>query len=68
MEKVLRFISNERNTNKKLIIIIMAENESLKVLWDFLVQIDHEINAQKPNFIVIDNESSKCSIRYKNGL
>lgn len=44
----------------------MAENESLKVLWDFL--IDHEINAQKPNFIVIDNESSKCSIRYKNGL
>ena len=37
------------------------ENEDYKILWDFSIQTDHVIEAQRPDLIVVDKEKS-CKI------
>ena len=32
----------------------------MKILWDLGVQTDHEIEARKPDIIVIDKTSREC--------
>ena len=44
----------ERNPEKAL------ESREVKILWDFSVQTDHEIEARKPDIIVIDKTSREC--------
>ena len=38
----------------------VLNSREVKILWDFSVQTDHEIEARKPDIIVIDNTSREC--------
>ena len=38
----------------------VLESREVKILWDFSVQTDHEIEARKPDIIVIDRTSREC--------
>ena len=38
----------------------VLESREVKILWDFSVQTDHEIEARKPDIIVIDKTSREC--------
>ena len=39
----------------------VLENEDYKILWDFSIQIDHVIEARRPDLVVVDKERS-CKI------
>ena len=37
-------------------------NETLKLLWDFEIQMDHQISASQPDLIIINNNKRTCKI------
>ena len=39
----------------------VLENEDYKILWDFSIQTDHVIKAQRPDLIVVDKKRT-CKI------
>ena len=39
----------------------VLENEDYEILWDFSIQIDHVIEARRPDLVVVDKERS-CKI------
>ena len=38
------------------------ENEDYEILWDFIVQTDHVIEAQRLDLIVVDKKKRSCKI------
>ena len=40
----------------------VQENERCKILWDFIIQTDHVIEARRPYMIVIDKETKFAKI------
>ena len=38
------------------------ENEDYKILWDFSIQTDHVIEAQRPDLVVVDKKERGCEI------
>ena len=38
----------------------MIENEQTKILWDFSIQTDHPIEANRPDIVVLEKTSIKC--------
>ena len=40
----------------------VVENDKCKILWDFGIQTDKEIEHQRPNIVVIDKEKRECKI------
>ena len=40
----------------------VSENEDYKVLWDFSIQTDHVIEAQRPDLVVVDKKKRSCKI------
>ena len=37
-------------------------NEDYKMLWDFSVRTDHEIEARRPDLLIIDKNEKNCQI------
>ena len=40
----------------------VKENEGAKVLRDFMIQCDHQIEHRRPDIILIEKESKQCWI------
>ena len=40
----------------------VLENEDYKMLWDFSVGTDHEIEARRPDLLIIDKSEKNCQI------
>ena len=40
----------------------VLENEDYKILWDFSIQTDHVIKAQRPDLVVVDKKERSCKI------
>ena len=40
----------------------MLENGKWKILWDFAIQTDKEIEHKSPDLVVIDKKKRKCII------
>ena len=40
----------------------VIENERAKILWDFMIQCDHQIEHRKPDIVLIEKESKLCWI------
>ena len=40
----------------------VLENEDYKILWDFSIQTDHVIEAQRPDLVVVDKKEIICKI------
>ena len=40
----------------------MLENEKYRMLWNFSIQIDQEVEHPRPNISVIDKENAECKI------
>ena len=40
----------------------VLENEDYKMLWDFSVRTDHEIEARRPDLLIIDKSEKNCQI------
>ena len=40
----------------------MLENEKCKILWDFAIQTDEEIEQRRPDIVVIDKEKREFKI------
>ena len=40
----------------------VLENEDYKILWDFSIQTDHVIEAQRPDLVVVDKKERICKI------
>ena len=40
----------------------VLENEDYKILWDFSIQTDHVIEAQRPDLIVVHKKERSCKI------
>ena len=40
----------------------VLENEDYKMLWDFSVRTDHEIEARRPDLLIIDKIEKNCQI------
>ena len=38
------------------------ENEDYTILWDFSIQTDHDIEAQRLNLVVVDKKERSCKI------
>ena len=38
----------------------VTENEQTKILWDFSIQTDHPIEANRPDIVVLEKTSRKC--------
>ena len=38
----------------------MIENEQTKILWDFSIQTDHPVEANRPDIVVLEKTSRKC--------
>ena len=38
------------------------KNEDYKILWDFSIQTDHDIEAQRPDLVVVDKKRRTCKI------
>ena len=38
------------------------ENEDYKILWDFSIQTNHVIEAQRPDLVVVDKKERSCKI------
>ena len=37
----------------------VLKNEDYKILWDFNIQTDHVLEAQRPDLVAVDKERSK---------
>ena len=42
----------------------ITENEEMKILWDFTIQTDHELNHRRPDITVHDNNNRVLIMRY----
>ena len=42
----------------------VLENEDYKILWDFSIQTDHVIEAQRTDLVVVDKKERICKIIY----
>ena len=40
----------------------VLENDKCKILWDFAIQTDKEIEHQRPDIVAIDKEKKECKI------
>ena len=40
----------------------VIENQRAKILWDFMIQCDHQIEHRKPDIVLIEKESKQCWI------
>ena len=40
----------------------VLENKDYKILWDFSIQIDHIIEARRPDLVVVDKKDRSCKI------
>ena len=40
----------------------VLENEDYKMLWDFSVRTDHEIEARRPDLLITDKNEKNCQI------
>ena len=40
----------------------VMQNEFVKILWDFMIQCDRVIEHRKPDIVVVEKQTSKCSI------
>ena len=40
----------------------ILENEDYKILWDFCIQTDHVIEAQRPDLVLVDKKERICKI------
>ena len=40
----------------------VLENEDNKILWDFSIQTDHVVEAQRPNLVVVNKKRRNCKI------
>ena len=40
----------------------VLENENYKILWDFSIQTDHVIEAQRPDLVLVDKKERICKI------
>ena len=40
----------------------VLENEDYKILWDFSIQTDHEIEARRPDLVVVDKKNRACQV------
>ena len=40
----------------------VLKNEDYKMLWDFSVRTDHEIEARRPDLLIIDKNEKNCQI------
>ena len=40
----------------------VLENDTRKLLWDFNIQIDHQIPARRTDFIIINKKKRICKI------
>ena len=40
----------------------VLENEDYKMLWDFSVRTYHEIEARRPDLLIIDKSEKNCQI------
>ena len=40
----------------------VLENEDYKILWDFIIQTDHVIEARRPDLVVVDKKERSCKI------
>ena len=40
----------------------VLENDKCKILWDFAIQTDKEIEHRRPDIVVIDKEKRECKI------
>ena len=38
------------------------ENNKCKILWDFIVQTDHDIYMKRPDVIVLQEDKNLCQI------
>ena len=38
------------------------ENEDYKILWDFSIQTDHDVEARRPNLVAVDKKEKSCKI------
>ena len=39
-----------------------SENKDCKILWDFSIQTDHVIEAQRPDLVAVDEKERCCKI------
>ena len=39
----------------------VLENEDNKILWDFNIQADHVMEAQRPDLVVVDKNERSCN-------
>ena len=44
----------------------LQENKTLKLLWDFEIQIDHLISARRPDLIIINKKKKKKEEKWQN--
>ena len=42
----------------------VLENEGYKILWNFSIQTDHVIEAQRPDLVAVDQKQRSCRIIY----
>ena len=42
--------------------IRVLKSKDYKILWDFSIQIDHVIEAQRPDFVVVDKKRRTSKI------
>ena len=40
----------------------VLENEDYKILWDFIIQTDHVIEARRPDLVAVDKKDRSCKI------
>ena len=40
----------------------VLENEDYKILWDFSIQTDHVIEAQRSDLVIVDKKERSCRI------
>ena len=37
-----------------------VESDKAKLLWDFLIQTDHEIQSRRPDIVFLDKKENQC--------
>ena len=40
----------------------VAQNDGVKILWDFGIQTDHRIEPNRPDLVVVDKDQSVCQL------
>ena len=40
----------------------MVENDTVKILWDFMIQCDRYIEHRRPDIVVMEKNTDKCMI------